>query len=175
MNRRTVLLSLPSGLLAGCVSDSPSTGQQNGPDTSAHTQSEAFSAKIVDVRYDKPHESESPTPPRGDDGNYQQTVSATFDCTTDGAMLEGWLFTSSCRTVSIDSLSYDEDTDRVTLVLYPKWDDPEPPEEVDCAGAKYYYRIRLEAKETLPAEIRTVYQSPDKQNTLEITMANNDC
>lgn len=122
------------------------------------------SAEIVDIRYDKPHTEDGPNPPRGDDGNYRQTVTATSNCGSNTAMLEGWLFTSSCRTVTIKSLSYDDGNDQVTLVLYPVWDNPAPPEDVDCAGAKYHYRIQLTAQSTRLGEIRVVYQWPDKKN-----------
>ncbi|WP_458210244.1 hypothetical protein [Haladaptatus sp. NG-SE-30] len=127
------------------------------------------------MRYDKPQQDDGSTPPRGDDGNYRQTVTATFDCAEKTVLVEGWLFTNSCRRVTIKSYSYDEGNDRLRLVLYPKWDDPKPPEKVDCAGAKYHYRIRVTARNTLPGEIRVVYEWPDGAQPTRFPVPNDEC
>lgn len=176
MDRRQVLLSLPIGLLAsGCVETASHLGEQNETDMPTESQSQPFTAEIIEVRFDKPQQDEGPTPPRGDDGNYRQTVTATFHCAEKTAHLEGWMFTSSCRKVTIKSRSYDEAEDRATLVLFPEWDDPKSPEKVDCAGAKYHYKIRVTARNTLPGEIRIVYEWPDGAEPTRFTVPNDQC
>lgn len=176
MDRRQVLVSLPVGLLvSGCVEATSGIRKQNGTDTPTQRQSQPFMAEIIEVRYAKQPQTDGATPPRGDDGNYRQTVTATFDCAEKTILVDGWLFTSSCRRVTIKSRSYDEADDRLTLVLFPKWDDPKPPEKVDCAGAKYHYRIQVTAQNTLPGEIRVVYEWPDGEQPTRFTVPNDEC
>ncbi len=176
MNRRQLLLSIPISLLAtGCVKTNSSIGHQNSTVTSSQSQSQMLSAKIIKVRYDKPQQNDGPTPPRDDNGDYRETATATFDCTNKTALLTGWLFTSSCRTVHIKSLSYNEEKDRAVLVLYPKWDNPKSPKQVNCAGAKYNYQIRLKTKNSLPGEIHVVYKRPKGKDSTQFTISNDDC
>lgn len=175
MNRRTLLRSLPICLLAGCVSSTSSAIRDDKTPTAVRTHSETFSAEIIDTSIDKPYTDEKPTPPKGDNGRYKQTATATFHCDSNTATIEGWLHTSSCRTIAIESLSFDEETNRVTLTLYPEWDVTDPPEEVACAGAKYHYRIRLKLRDLFPAEVHVKYRWPDekKKKPFETTILNN--
>lgn len=170
MHRRQLLGSLPLALLTGCVSNTRSPGEHGDTRVTEQTRAGTFTAEIVDVRYHKQRTDDHPTPPKGNDGNYQETVTASTDCGANTATLAGWLFTSSCRTATIKSVSYDGDTDHLTLVLYPAWDNQKPPAAIDCAGAKYYYQIRLEAERALPGAISVRYQWPGGRGPLRFTL-----
>lgn len=180
LSRREVLGtgSLLATALAGCIGAASSLGQQNTTPTQSRNQSLSLSAEIIEVRskYDEPR-GERPTPPGGDKGNPRQAVTATFDCDNKTALLDGWLFTSSCRTIVVRSLSYNGSHDRATLVLFPKWNSSRPPEEVDCLGAKYNYQIRLTAQNTLPGKVRVVYEWPEgtAKEPAQFAITSDDC
>lgn len=180
MDRRQLFASISFCLFgAGCVENAPAVGPQTER-RSPTNRSQNVSAELVELRFDKPHKDDTPTPPTDEDGNYRQTVTANFDCADRSVLLDGWIHSNTCRTIIIKSASYDEERHRATVVLYPKWDNPKPPESVDCGGAKYNYRIRLKVDHSLPQEVRVLYEwpdgkSPNGENPLQFTLSNDEC
>jgi hypothetical protein len=126
-------------------------------------ESEGVSASVATVTSD------------GAAGENEESVSLSGDCGARSTTLERWFSTSSCRTVAVRSLRYDETERRAELVLYPRWTESEPPEEVDCAGASYRYQIELRAQDRSPTEVRVVYERADEGSPKQCTARNSGC
>lgn len=164
MNRRQVLASIPVGMLApGCLEALPSLGPTSTPTAVTQKRTEQFTVTVGNVQ---PHHStDTARPP----------VSGTFDCTAKTVSLDGWLSTSSCRTVAIQSVGYDGSANRLTIVLFDKWDASSDPEEITCTGVTYTYKIRVEARDALQAELRIIHRTHWDEPPRRFTVTNDDC
>lgn len=159
MHRRTLcgLLTACGLTLTGCLSDvSSSLGRT--PEPSKRLSSGAVTATVTDRTVIGTAGAES--------------VTGTVDCEAATATLEGRFSTSSCRTVALAAL--DVGSDRIEIVVTAPWDESSPPERTDCAGVTYEYRIRLTAREGLPADIDVVHRRPDGRAELQ-TMVSTGC
>lgn len=164
MNRRRVLASVPIGMLVpGCVENIASLGATATPTAVTQRGTGQFTVTVVSVR--QHHRTATPRP----------TVSGSFDCTAKTATIDGWLSTSSCRTVAIREVRDDGTADRLTVELFDRWDQTVEPEEVDCAGVTYNYRLRVKAREGLPGELRIVHRSHREEPPERFTVTNDDC
>lgn len=158
MRRRTLVRAVGASVLAassGCLSaatlgseTTPTTEAEATPEPSTRREADGLTAVVGDASY---------TGTAGDD----ESVTGSFECEAATGTLRGRLSTNSCRTVAISELSFDPGAGTARLVLYPKWDEESPPGEIDCAGATYEYRVRLEATDELPEEIEVVHERPD--------------
>jgi len=165
MNRRALLMSvgvLSTGPVAGCLSALDPTGTAS-PTATSQKETGGLSATVTTVTYD------------GTAGENEEEVSISVDCVAQNATLRGWFSTSSCRTVAIQGLQYDRTEGFAELVLYPRWTESQPPENVDCAGASYRYSVELTAQEQLPTEFRVVYKRPDERTPTQFTARNDEC
>jgi hypothetical protein len=142
---RRAVLAIVGGASAGCLSTVEPAGTAS-PSAASRRERDGLSATVTTVTYD------------GTAGETEERVSLSVDCDARSATLGGWFSTSSCRTVAIRSLRYDDAERRAELVLYPRWTESDSPDTVDCAGASYRYRIELEAREHLPTAADVVYE-----------------
>lgn len=131
---------------SGCLSELPSS-TAGTPEPSPRRERAGVSAVVTDVSY------------AGTAGG-TETVTASFDCATATATLDGRLSTSSCRTVALGAFSVDPAANTARLAVVPQWDESSPPERTDCAGVTYAYRVRFEAAtpDALPREITVVHE-----------------
>jgi hypothetical protein len=163
MRRRTFVGAVGTSALAtpsGCLS--PTTlGSEATPEPSTRREADGLTAVVDDVSY-------------AGTASGDESVTGSFDCEDATATLAGRLSTSSCRTVAISELSVDPEAGSARLVVYPKWDEERSPAEIDCAGATYEYRIRLEATDELPDGVKVVHERPDGDDPLRLSLAS-DC
>lgn len=157
MNRRTALAGLSVGL-AGCLGRGADGTQ---PETITHSnvtpstvsppsngEANGLTAKLVVV------DGKMPAP--------DESVSATTNCETKTTELTGWLRPpTGCHEMVLRSLEYNQTEDRATIVLSSKWGDSRSPNEVDCGGVTFKYKITLISETAIPEAIRVVYQTPD--------------
>lgn len=159
--RRRPLLATVGVLGSGCLSRF-TMRESTSPTAQSRLERDGLTATVADVTYD------------GTAGANEERVSLSVDCESRTATLSGWLSTSSCRTVAIQSLRYDATERHAELVLYPRWTESDPPENVDCAGASYRYLIDLQAERRLPTTVRVSYEYPEREGTSYILQVQ-DC
>lgn len=165
MNRRALLSSfgvISVASVAGCLSTFNSPNAES-PTATKQKETAGLSATVTNVSYD------------GTAGENEESVSLSGDCTSQSATLSGWFSTSSCRTVAIRALQYNNTERYAKLVLYPRWANSESPESVDCAGASYQYQVELTAQEHLPTDIQVIYERPDERASTDFTVQISEC
>ena len=171
MIRRTVLSGLSVGL-AGCLGrgadgthseatthanetpatvSSPSNGKSNG-----------ITAKLVVV------DGQMPAP--------DESVSATTNCDTKTTELTGWFRPpTGCHEMVLKSFEYNQTEDRATIVLSSKWGESRPPDEVDCGGVTFKYKLTLTSETAIPETIRVVYRTPEGEQANAFDLQTETC
>lgn len=171
MNRRTVLTGLSVGLV-GCLGRGADGTQ---PERSTHTnetpatvsppsngKSNGITAKLVVVDGQMPAPGES--------------VSATTNCDTKTTVLTGWFRPpTGCHEMVLKSFEYNPTEDKGTIVLSSKWGESRSPEEVDCGGVTFKYKIALTSETAMPGAIRVVYQTPDGEQANAFRLQTDPC
>ncbi len=105
-----------------------------------------------------------------------ESVSATTNCDTKTTELTGWFRPPiGCHEMVLRSLEYNQTEDRATIVLSSKWGDSRSPDEVDCGGATFKYKITLSSETAFLGAIRVVYQTPDGEQANAFDLQTDPC
>lgn len=169
MNRRDYLASVSAmAVVPGCAGTLPG-GRRGTPTVVTERHTDQFTATVSDVT-NRVGEADDRSP----DSDGELEASVTFDCASNTAVVDGWMGTSGCRTVAIESLNYDERLDRLSLVLIDEWNAKSDPGEVQCDAAVYDYEVRVDTEDTLPAEIHLAHDLRLSDTSSELTV-DRDC
>ncbi len=171
MNRRTVLTGLSVGL-AGCLGRGADGTQ---PETTTHSnvtpstvsppsneEVDGLTAKLVVV------DGQMPAP--------DESVSATTNCKTKTTELTGWFRPpTGCHEMVLKSFEFNQTEDRATIVLSSKWGSSRSPDEVDCGGVTFKYKLTLTSETAIPETIQVVYQTPDGEQAIAFELQTETC